>query len=440
VKQTGALTVKITVTVFTNTKFTTVLFGGEQDMLNFGDGTPVQLVPETQNTIRNDLNPDGSIGVASFTTYHTYASAGSYLVSYQEPNRNEGVLNMDNSVNTTFYVETFITIAPEGPRYETPILLMDRPVLKGNIRFQYSESLACLDSNNYQLYYDITTPLRDRATLVSNYRLPGNLSIDHISGMVIWDTKFNDAYTVGEYSFAVKIYQLRDNKIVDYMHRDFQLVLTDDVAVEPTINGGAKANKRVFVPENSTTTLRMAAGSTLDAGVIRAQVESELEGFKDNFSYTTEDSTAAGVNYKVVKLTLTNNTKIIRDTPYLISLRGIFDNKITKDLTYIIATKDVLFDYHLPETDDPDDNPVAVEDEHLAGVIVVPNPVKDFLEIRNENNYNLNLRIHDLAGRTLQQQTVNTSTQIDMRSVMPGIYVCSVIKGSAVTYYKVVKE
>ncbi len=96
VKQISALTVKITVTVFTNAN-STVLFGGEQDMLNFGDGTPVQLVPETQNTIRRDLNPDGSIGVASFTTYHTYANAGSYLISYREPNRNEGVLNMDNS-------------------------------------------------------------------------------------------------------------------------------------------------------------------------------------------------------------------------------------------------------------------------------------------------------------------------------------------------------
>ncbi len=29
-------------------------------------------------------------------------------------------------------------------------------------------------------------------------------------------------------------------------------------------------------------------------------------------------------------------------------------------------------------------SPVAVEDEHIVGVIVVPNPVKDFLEITNE--------------------------------------------------------
>ncbi len=407
-------------------------------MLNFGDGTPVQLVPETQNTIRRDLNPDGSIGVASFTTYHTYANAGSYLISYREPNRNEGVLNMDNSVNTTFYLETFITITTEGPRYETPVLLMQRPVLKDNIHFQYSESLACLDSNNYQLYYDMATPLSDMATLVSNYRLPGTLSIDHISGLVTWDTKFNDTYAVGEYSFAVKIYQIKDNTIVGYMLRDFQLILTDDVAVEPTIDGGAKANKRVFVPENITTTLRMAAGSTLAAKEIRVQVESELEGYKDNFSYTTEDSTAEGVTYKVVKITFTNNTKVIRDTPYLISLRGIFDNRITKDLTYIIATRDVPFDYHLPETDP--NNPVAVEDKHIVGVAIVPNPVKDFLEITNENNYTLSLRIHDLAGRMLQQQTVNASTQIDMRSVMPGIYVCTVIKGGVVAYYKIVKE
>ncbi len=51
VKQISTLTVKVTVTVFTNTN-STVLFGGEQDMLNFGDGTPGQLATPKLSAIR----------------------------------------------------------------------------------------------------------------------------------------------------------------------------------------------------------------------------------------------------------------------------------------------------------------------------------------------------------------------------------------------------
>src|SRR3954463_5941637 len=52
----------ITVTVFTNTINTNVLFGGTEDYLDFGDnsdenkdGIPGILVPETLNTLRPDL-------------------------------------------------------------------------------------------------------------------------------------------------------------------------------------------------------------------------------------------------------------------------------------------------------------------------------------------------------------------------------------------------
>ena len=119
----NSLTFIITVTVYTNTKNTTVLFGGDQDILNFGDGETM-LVPETANTIRLDLNSDGSVATASFTVTHTYSGIGSYTISYKEPNRNEGVLNMDASVNTTFYLETVVSVDPFLGCNNTPRLLI----------------------------------------------------------------------------------------------------------------------------------------------------------------------------------------------------------------------------------------------------------------------------------------------------------------------------
>ncbi len=120
----SSLTFTITVTVYTNTKDTNVLFGGDTEFLNFGDGTAPVAVPETPNTVRLDLNPDGSVATASFTIQHTYPGIGRYTISYREPNRNEGVLNMDASVNTTFYLETVLSVDPFLGCNNTPRLLI----------------------------------------------------------------------------------------------------------------------------------------------------------------------------------------------------------------------------------------------------------------------------------------------------------------------------
>ncbi len=168
----NSLTFKITVTVYTNTN-STVLFGGEQDELNFGDGTPIQLVPETQNTVRRDLNPDGSVATASFTTYHTYAGPGNYVISYIEPNRNEGVLNMDNSVNTTFYIETSVTIDPFLGCNSSPVLSVP-PIDRACPGVLFTHNPGASDPNGDRLTYEMVVPFRDRGTTVSNYRDPNN--------------------------------------------------------------------------------------------------------------------------------------------------------------------------------------------------------------------------------------------------------------------------
>jgi len=427
----GRLTCAITITVFTNTKNTTVLFGGEQDELNFGDGSPITLVPETYNTIRTDLNPDGSLAMASYTTYHTYSTPGKYLISYREPNRNEGIINMDNSVNTTFYIETWITLTLDGTGYQTPTLLMDRPVLLTNAGFNYSESLACSDPNNYQLYYTLATPRRDREMLVENYILPENVSIDPVSGLLTWDGKFKGANTVGEYAFAVKIYQVKDGEIIGYMLRDFQVILTADMTEQPTLVGNAQDSKSVFVADGTTTRFRVAAGSS-EAKKIILQVKSELATFENNFTYTIEDSTHNAVNYKVAKISITNTDAIVRNTPYQIIVRGIFDNKVTKDLAYVIATKDIDF-----ETDIP----VGTEDNHnLPGIVLTPNPVKNHLQIQNDTNTSTTIRIHDLTGKLWHQQTIRTTTSINLTQLPPGLYICILTQATKLTTYKIIKE
>ena len=101
------LTFKITITVYTDMG-SPIKFG--DGILDFGDGSTPLTTPTIDNTSRPDLGPE--VGTVSFTTTHTFGGPGKYVISYLEANRNAGILNMSNSVETRFYVETQIIIDP----------------------------------------------------------------------------------------------------------------------------------------------------------------------------------------------------------------------------------------------------------------------------------------------------------------------------------------
>ena len=92
---------------------------GEMD---FGDGSPT-IVPRDSpfNFTDTDLTPE--VGVISISVVHTFPSDGTFIISYQEANRNEGVLNIPGSVNVPFFVDTKLVVNTLIVN-DTPILLI----------------------------------------------------------------------------------------------------------------------------------------------------------------------------------------------------------------------------------------------------------------------------------------------------------------------------
>ena len=166
----SSLTFRITVTVFTNTINTNVLFGGEDDWLDFGDGNRM-LVPEQANIDRPDLGE--GIATASFTITHTYSGNGRYVISYSEPNRNAGVVNMDGSVNTRFYIETLIIVDPFLGCNNTPKLLVP-PIDRACTTIAWFHNPGAYDPDGDSLSYELVVPFRERNTTVVNYKEPNN--------------------------------------------------------------------------------------------------------------------------------------------------------------------------------------------------------------------------------------------------------------------------
>jgi hypothetical protein len=292
----SSLTFRITVTVFTNTINTNVLFGGEDDWLDFGDGTRM-LVPEQPNVDRLDLGE--GIATASFTIMHTYSGNGRKVISYSEPNRNAGVVNMDGSVNTRFYIETLIIIDPFLGCNNTPKLLVP-PIDRACTTIAWFHNPGAYDPDGDSLSYELVIPFRERNTTVVNYKEPSNpgfynnlnegneagtgpptFSINSIDGTLTWDAPG----TVGEYNIAFVIREWRlVNGVwvsIGFVRRDMQIIVDDCDNERPELE----------VPED----VCVEAGSTLDATIFGTDPDGDsvkIEAFSEILNLADAQSPA----------------------------------------------------------------------------------------------------------------------------------------------------
>lgn len=198
---------------------TSVQFGGEGDLIFFGDGETFEIPPQ------QPISSNG-IAYAQFTIHHTYARSGKYLIGYREVNRGESIANMDNSISTPFFVEMEILIEPgmcnTSPRFLVP------PIDGGCSGKAFYHHLGAVDPDGDSLSYEFITPRQAKDDFVKNYRLPNvpefyqvsgldynkanedgtappTLSIDPVTGLITWDAPG----AAGTYSLAVKITEWR---------------------------------------------------------------------------------------------------------------------------------------------------------------------------------------------------------------------------------------
>ena len=288
-------TVIIKIQVWTNIENTTVLFGGDQDVLDFGDGKSM-LVPETQNMDRRPGGPPlpSNVKYAEFEIEHTYDAPGIYIVSYKEPNRNEGVLNMDASVTTTFYLETKFIIDPFIGENTSPELAID-PIDRAcpGVAFFHNPGASDPDEQD-RLSYSMKIPFSDRNRPVINYRDPDNINfytnhgqgneagtgtpvfnINEETGTITWDAPGR----VGEYNIAFHIIEHREiNGIwreIGYVRRDMQILVEDCDNERPTLE----------LPPDTC----VIAGTTLIVPIVGQDPDGDpvkIEAFSPVFGFT----------------------------------------------------------------------------------------------------------------------------------------------------------
>jgi hypothetical protein len=300
---------RIRVEVYTNTTNTNVLFGGEQDYLDFGDRTGRILVPEIGPGVQGSDRGYSTDGLpagtarAYFEIEHTFAGPGTYTVSYVEPNRNAGVVNMDQSVNTTFYLETQVVI---DPFYgcSSPAILEVPPVDRACTTVAWFHNPGAKDLDGDRLSYQMVIPFRDRATTVLNYKDPNDakfysnyndgrdpstgdppgrpvFNIDAVDGTVTW----NAPGTAGEYNIAFIVIDWRlingQWRQMGFVRRDMQILVEECDNKRPDL----------IIPEDVCVT----AGTTIDAVIKGTDPDGDrirITAFSETFDFPAQQSPA----------------------------------------------------------------------------------------------------------------------------------------------------
>ena len=323
-------TYDITITVYTDLG-SPVRFGGEQDVLDFGDGTRM-FVPEKSSETFPGSPPN--VGRVIYTKRHTYAGPGKFIISYHEPNRNEGVLNIYESVFTTFYIETLLDLTVLGCN-SSPILEIP-PIDQACSGVAFEHNPGARDPDGDSLSYEFVIPFANRNQPVVNYRDPNiqefypginyqqanedgtgppTFAIDAIEGTVTW----NAPGAAGEYNIAFIVKEWREiNGVwteIGFVRRDMQIIVSSDCLNERPM---------LQIPED----VCVEAGTLIQETITGTDPENQhvkIEAFSEIFDATAFDPAAtinpkgifqpspAGVNF--VWQTECPNVK---DQPYLV--------------------------------------------------------------------------------------------------------------------------
>jgi len=213
-KQISALTYEITLTTYTSTRPGTA--DRPQLDIYWGDGT-FNTVDRFSELYLPDFYKRNT-----YVYRHTYPGAGTFKISVEDPNRNEGVANIPESVNVKFAISTTLQINPLLGYNNTPILL-NPPIDNAAQNRIFIHNPAAFDPDGDSLSYELTECLGDNGNPIPGYLFPESTNIpiyvNPVTGDLVWDAPpkvgiFNVAIAISEWRHGIKIGKIiRDMQI-----------------------------------------------------------------------------------------------------------------------------------------------------------------------------------------------------------------------------------
>ncbi len=182
--------------------------------------------------IINTVNASDSfiVKLNTYTITHTYPGPGSYLIRSFDPNRNQGVHNIPNSVSQPFYIESYLVLNSSSGSNSSPVL-SSLAVAHATLNTCFIHSPNAIDADGDSLSYEITQSRGDLGKPVPGYGYPdpgpaGVYQINAVTGVLGWC----NPQSQGEYALAYIVKEWRKNTagvytMIGYILRDMQVLV-----------------------------------------------------------------------------------------------------------------------------------------------------------------------------------------------------------------------
>lgn len=211
----SGLTYRFTIITYT---YTPSAADREELEFSWGDGT-TSIVRRTSK-----VNMENDISRNTYVSEHTYPTTGRYSVTLEDPNRNNGIVNIPNSVNVPFFLETIVVVNPFLGANSSPRLL-NPPIDDGCVNVPYYHNPGAYDPDGDSLSYSLIACRGYEGENIPGYALPAasnSISIDPFTGDLLWDSPVRQ----GEYNIAILIEEWRHGALIGSMVRDMQITIS----------------------------------------------------------------------------------------------------------------------------------------------------------------------------------------------------------------------
>jgi hypothetical protein len=383
-------------------------------IIHFGDG---------DSTVASRVNGPTSVCAAAndgvligdntrlniYDAIHTYPGNGSYVITVEDPNRNAGICNIPNSVNTSFFLHTQLFIDPTVTSNNSVQFLLP-PIFHAITGTSYNHNVTAYDPDGDILTYEFI-PCKAGQQNIPGYSIPAGILINQLSGEITWNTPS----VICQYSFAVKISEWRNGSLIGYVVRDF-IINVSSSSTSYNFSGTSSWT----VNNNGSFAYDLMEGDSLELELGYHSATSEnLIVVSDAFmlpnppvANVSNISTSYAASFQ-----WNTNSVNARNSPYIITFRGTAFG-FSSDVTLIICVHD--------STSSGCCHIVGIKEykEQQNKVLVYPNPANEIIVFSGELITNGSIVfIYDVTGKLIDSRVLSsTSCEINISQLNEGFY------------------
>ncbi len=287
--------------------------------ISWGDGTPIDSLERLQ-IIPFPIGQDTQENI--YKKEHTFPGSGLYEICVSDPNRNGGILNIENSLYTPFAIQTTLRISA-AIRENNSVRFSNTCIQDACLWQPWVYSPGAFDPDGDSLAFKLVPSMGPNCVPLElgYYQYPNqieptstptdpsmNLSIDVHTGTVIWEVP----QKVGEYNLAILVEEWRDGLLVGTVLRDMQITVDfcDNLppVIEPIqdtcVEAGQNLNFQIYANDPNSTNLQLegygAPFNTPDSPADPITQNGELPPVQGTFNWDTNCSHVRLAPYQAI--------------------------------------------------------------------------------------------------------------------------------------------